>query len=281
MPTENVLHPRLAHEPEVFGDHLRLVQPLVRVPVAAVQHVREAGNDRRVEVGQAADARSQPIAPPVAKPGKAIQDAAAPSAVCTKRRRGIGIEPPWALRDDKRLIIKGLRVDRHSISVNVHGPQELLMNLVSRAVTAVATLGVCFLPALAYAQLDAAQLRGSVVDDKGQPIQGVEVEIKYKGETRTPIIKKATTDKKGGFVRVGLKGGDWTLTFRKDGYKTAGLDTYLSDRRPQRDPARHAGAGSRRGSGRGGGRGGARGRRGPGRAREATGRGLRQGAGGG
>ena len=102
------------------------------------------------------------------------------------------------------------------------------MNLVSRAVTAVATLGVCFLPALAYAQLDAAQLRGSVVDDKGQPIQGVEVEIKYKGETRTPIIKKATTDKKGGFVRVGLKGGDWTLTFRKDGYKTAGLDTYLS-----------------------------------------------------
>jgi Flp pilus assembly protein TadD len=97
-----------------------------------------------------------------------------------------------------------------------------------RRVLTLAAAAVLVLPALAYAQLDAAQIRGSVVDDKGAPLSGVSVELKYKGETRVPIVKTATTDKKGGFVRVGLKGGDWTLTFKKDGYKTTGIDTYLS-----------------------------------------------------
>ena len=96
----------------------------------------------------------------------------------------------------------------------------------ARAIAAAAIIIV--LPALAYAQLDAAQVRGSVVDEKGQPIQGVSVEIKFKGETRAPIVKTTTTDKKGGFIRLGLRGGDWTLTFKKDGYKTVGIDTYLS-----------------------------------------------------
>lgn len=92
----------------------------------------------------------------------------------------------------------------------------------------IAAVVVCLPPAFAFAQLDAAQIRGSVVDEKGQPIQGVAVELKFKGETRAPIVKNATTDKKGGFIRVGLKGGDWSLTFKKDGYKTVGIDTYLS-----------------------------------------------------
>lgn len=83
-------------------------------------------------------------------------------------------------------------------------------------------------PALAHAQLDAAQVRGTVVDEKGQPLPGVAIDLEFKGETRAPIVKKATTDKKGGFIRVGLKGGNWTLTFRKDGFKTVGVDTYLS-----------------------------------------------------
>jgi Tfp pilus assembly protein PilF len=95
----------------------------------------------------------------------------------------------------------------------------------------VAILGastVLGLPAAARAQLDSAQIRGSVVDDKGAPLPGVNVELKYKGESRVPIVKTATTDKKGGFVRVGLKGGDWAISFTKDGYKPTGIDTYLS-----------------------------------------------------
>jgi Flp pilus assembly protein TadD len=96
-----------------------------------------------------------------------------------------------------------------------------------RALT-LSAAAILVLPGLAHAQLDAAQIRGSVLDDKGAPLPGVSVELEYKGETRVPIVKTAKTDKKGGFVRVGLKGGDWTLTFKKDGYKTTGVDTYLS-----------------------------------------------------
>jgi predicted Zn-dependent protease len=90
------------------------------------------------------------------------------------------------------------------------------------------TGAVLALPAAALAQLDAAQIRGTVLDTQGQPIVGVTVEMTYKGESRAKIVKTATTDKKGGFVRVGMKGGDWTLSFKKDGYKPAGLNTYLS-----------------------------------------------------
>jgi tetratricopeptide (TPR) repeat protein len=90
------------------------------------------------------------------------------------------------------------------------------------------TGAVLALPAAALAQLDAAQVRGTVFDAQGQPLAGVEVEMTYKGESRTKIVKTATTDKKGGFVRVGMKGGTWSLVFRKDGYKPAGIDTNLS-----------------------------------------------------
>lgn len=94
--------------------------------------------------------------------------------------------------------------------------------------SALAAGAVLALPAAALAQLDAAQIRGSVVDENGQPLPGVEVEMTFKGETRTKIVKTATTDKKGGFVRVGMKGGNWSLVFRKQGFKPAGIDTYLS-----------------------------------------------------
>lgn len=83
-------------------------------------------------------------------------------------------------------------------------------------------------PPPASAQLDASQVRGSVVDAQGQPLADVAVEMEFKGESRQKIVKTAKTDKKGGFVRVGMKYGDWTLTFRKDGFKTVGLNTYLS-----------------------------------------------------
>lgn len=83
-------------------------------------------------------------------------------------------------------------------------------------------------PAAALAQLDAAQVRGTVVDAEGKPLPDVAIEMLYKGESRQKIVKTAKTDGKGGFVRVGMKGGDWTLTFRKEGFKPVGLDTYLS-----------------------------------------------------
>jgi tetratricopeptide (TPR) repeat protein len=94
-------------------------------------------------------------------------------------------------------------------------------------VTAAASV-LWLLPAAAFAQRDLAQIRGSVVDEKGQPIAGVDIELKYTGETRAPIIRNTTTDKKGGFVRVGLKAGGWALTFRKEGYRTVAAETDLA-----------------------------------------------------
>jgi Tfp pilus assembly protein PilF len=73
-----------------------------------------------------------------------------------------------------------------------------------------------------------ASVRGSVVDEQGQPLPGVKVEMEFKGETRQKIVKSAVTDKKGGFVRVGLTSGPWALTFTKEGYRRHGLDTMLS-----------------------------------------------------
>jgi tetratricopeptide (TPR) repeat protein len=93
---------------------------------------------------------------------------------------------------------------------------------------AVAAAVVLTLPTAARAQLDASQIRGTVVDAQGQPLAGVTVEMEFKGESRTKIVKTQQTDKKGAFVRVGVKYGNWALKFSKEGYKTVGIDTYLS-----------------------------------------------------
>jgi predicted Zn-dependent protease len=79
------------------------------------------------------------------------------------------------------------------------------------------------------AQLNnAAAVRGQVKDDQGQPLVGVTVELEFKGESRVKILKKTTTDKKGGYIYSGLLPGAWTFHFTKAGYKTAQLNTNIS-----------------------------------------------------
>jgi len=79
------------------------------------------------------------------------------------------------------------------------------------------------------AQLNnAAAVRGQVKDDQGQPLVGVTVELEFKGESRVKIVKKTTTDKKGGYIYSGLLPGAWTFHFTKAGYKTAQLNTNIS-----------------------------------------------------
>jgi tetratricopeptide (TPR) repeat protein len=74
-----------------------------------------------------------------------------------------------------------------------------------------------------------AGVRGKVVDEQGKGIDGVTLDMEYKGESRVPIKKSQTTDKKGGYVRMGVPGGKWRMTFSKPGYQTYQLDTNLSD----------------------------------------------------
>src|SRR5258707_6135271 len=91
-----------------------------------------------------------------------------------------------------------------------------------------------FLLALFAARESAAQLnnaaavRGQVKDEQGQPLAGVTVELEFKGESRIKILKKTTTDKKGGYIYSGLLPGAWTFHFTKAGYKTAQLNTNIS-----------------------------------------------------
>ena len=60
-------------------------------------------------------------------------------------------------------------------------------------------------------------VRGRVVDEAGEPLEGVEVVIEYEdGLTRKAIT---TSNSKGDFVQVGLRTGNYSVTFNKDGYQ--------------------------------------------------------------
>lgn len=65
-----------------------------------------------------------------------------------------------------------------------------------------------------------AGIRGRLVDEAGQPIPGVKIDFEFLGESRVKVTKTQLTDKKGGFVRMGLPDGRWKITFSKEGYRT-------------------------------------------------------------
>lgn len=71
-------------------------------------------------------------------------------------------------------------------------------------------------------------VRGKVTDEKGVPIPAVKIEMEFLGESRQKIVKSQETDKKGGFVRMGLLEGPWRFTFSKEGYKTYVMEMGLS-----------------------------------------------------
>jgi Tfp pilus assembly protein PilF len=70
------------------------------------------------------------------------------------------------------------------------------------------------------------QVRGQVVDAAAKGIQGVAVEMVLEG--KHPRTITLTTDKKGGYVRVGIPEGNWKLTFRKEGFKPAATTLWIS-----------------------------------------------------
>jgi Flp pilus assembly protein TadD len=70
-------------------------------------------------------------------------------------------------------------------------------------------------------------VRGKVVDEAGQPIEGVRLDLEFKGETRRPLAYFVVSNKKGGFIRTGLPGGRWKLLFTKEGFQPYGMETEL------------------------------------------------------
>lgn len=78
----------------------------------------------------------------------------------------------------------------------------------------------------AQQQMLRGQVRGSVVDAAGKGIPGVTVEMDLEGKHPKKLV--LTTDKKGGYVRVGIPEGNYKFTFRKDGYKPAACTVWIS-----------------------------------------------------
>jgi cytochrome c-type biogenesis protein CcmH/NrfG len=85
-------------------------------------------------------------------------------------------------------------------------------------------LAVLFAPSPALAATSG--VRGIIVDEQGQPLADVEVEIQFLGTPKRVYHQK--TNKKGGFVRIGLTEGSYKIFFTKPGYQKHGIDTWLS-----------------------------------------------------
>jgi tetratricopeptide (TPR) repeat protein len=84
-----------------------------------------------------------------------------------------------------------------------------------------AVLAALAVAAPAFAQ---GQVKGTVVDSKGQPIEGVKVVIDLQGGARTAHFE-AKTDKKGEFFQVGLPLGTYKITAEKDALGSAPATT--------------------------------------------------------
>src|SRR5262245_48170224 len=89
------------------------------------------------------------------------------------------------------------------------------------------------LPAPALAQVGTA--RGKVLDEQGQPIPDVKIELKFLGGVTREFATK--TNKKGEFTQVGVPPGGYRIIASKEGFQSAyqearvalGDPTYLPD----------------------------------------------------
>jgi tetratricopeptide (TPR) repeat protein len=90
-------------------------------------------------------------------------------------------------------------------------------------------------------------VRGKVLDDKGEPLDGVAVKMEFQGGVTLAFDSK--TNKKGEFMQIGLRPGNWKFTYTKEGFQpfAASAKISLGDATllpPQKLVPRGAGAGS-------------------------------------
>jgi len=79
------------------------------------------------------------------------------------------------------------------------------------------TLSLAVLLAPAPVSAATSGVRGIIVDEQGQPLADIDVEIEFMGTPKRVYHQK--TNKKGGFVRIGLTEGSYKIYFTKEGYK--------------------------------------------------------------
>jgi len=120
---------------------------------------------------------------------------------------------------------EGMRGPRGPTSAGGPGGDTMRHAILACAVASGLTLLAATPP---VAQAATAGIRGRVIDEAGNPIPDVQVEMAFKGESRKEIVKTQKTDKNGGFVRMGVPDGQWQITFTKEGYKTYIMEIHLS-----------------------------------------------------
>jgi tetratricopeptide (TPR) repeat protein len=77
-------------------------------------------------------------------------------------------------------------------------------------------LGLVLLGGNAFAQTGTA--RGKVLDDKGQPLEGVKITIEFQGGINRKNETK--TNKKGEYTQVGLNPGNYKISADKEGFQS-------------------------------------------------------------
>jgi len=60
-------------------------------------------------------------------------------------------------------------------------------------------------------------VRGKILDEGGKPIEGVAVKMEFQGGMNLTFDTK--TNKKGEFMQIGLRPGNWKFTYLKDGFQ--------------------------------------------------------------
>src|SRR3954471_1662718 len=79
-------------------------------------------------------------------------------------------------------------------------------------VTCVLAVGLAFVAAPASAQ--SGQVKGKVVDAKGQPVEGATITITNVETSGRKLTTK--TNKKGEYIQIGLQPGNYTIAASKD-----------------------------------------------------------------
>jgi tetratricopeptide (TPR) repeat protein len=89
-----------------------------------------------------------------------------------------------------------------------------------------ASLLACLVLSGAEARAQTGTARGKVLDEQGQPLQDVKVELEFLGGVTRKFETK--TNKKGEFTQVGLPGGNYSVTASKEGFQPATVQGRIS-----------------------------------------------------
>ncbi|MDQ2980689.1 MAG: tetratricopeptide repeat protein [Acidobacteriota bacterium] len=71
-----------------------------------------------------------------------------------------------------------------------------------------------------------ARVEGTVKNEKGEPIAGAKVGLRWKAHTDGPDV---TTDKKGHWAVLGIVSGPWNIDFEASGYQTRQISAQLKE----------------------------------------------------